>query len=61
MPRGSVLETSPDNGATWVAEPTERYPDCPRHPHGWVDCPGDGPEDHDPSRPMPQPTGREQR
>lgn len=24
MPRGSVLETSPDNGATWVAESTGR-------------------------------------
>ena len=37
------------------SEPTERYPDCPRHPHSWVDCPGAGPEDHDPSRPSTQP------
>lgn len=32
-------------------ESNERYPDCPTHPHNWVDCPGDSIVDHDPKRP----------
>lgn len=26
------------------------FPDCPRVKHDPLDCPGNGPEDHDPSR-----------
>lgn len=26
------------------------YPDCPNYPHDWIDCPGDGIEDHDPEQ-----------